>query len=67
MCVHLDSDVKLRTEKSDKKRPGYCECCGARFDDFLLVSDVDLYHMMPYCFSFSLPACEGGPTYGLCN
>lgn len=41
--MHSDSgDVKLRTEKSDKKRSGYCECCGVRFDDFMLVSDMGL-------------------------
>ena len=44
-CVHSDSgDVKVRAEKSDKKRSGYCECCGVRFDDFIPVSDMGLSH-----------------------
>ena len=44
--IHSDSDVRMKTEKSDKKRPGYCECCGVRFDDFTPVSGVDI---IPLC------------------
>lgn len=52
--VYLESDVKAKTGKSDKKRPGYCECCGVRFDDFTPVSDVNLFqsfHHVLYCFT----------------
>ena len=34
--------MRVKTEKSDKKRPGYCECCGVRFDDFAPVSNVGI-------------------------
>ena len=36
--IFAGSDVKERTEKTDKKNAGYCECCGVHFDDFDLVS-----------------------------
>ena len=64
--VYLESDVKSKTEKSDKKRPGYCECCGVRFDDFALVSNIDPFRHQCIMLHFSL-ACQGGPTHGICN
>ena len=49
--------MKSKTEKSDKKRPGYCECCGVRFDDFTLVSNTDLLLSMYYIAFLSVLAC----------
>jgi len=49
------NDVKAKTEKSDKKRAGYCECCEVRFDDFTLVSDIaSLYHALVNLYFHSL-------------
>ena len=65
--VCLESDVKSKTEKSDKKKPGYCECCGVRFDDFTLVSNMTSFYNLRIALLFSRPACQGRPAHGIRN
>lgn len=55
---YLESGVKAKAEKSDKKRPGYCECCNMRFDDFALVSCITLIQSI-CILPFPQPACQG--------
>lgn len=63
--AHLENDVKAKVEKSDKKRAGYCECCGVRFDDFTLVSDITpiYYALVNLAFVFSTSMLRESSTW----